>query len=101
MPWWKGRSDTALWFDERREQRDPARPQRRLPVVATASPHNFDYLRSLGAAEVVDRRSRTAVDEIVDLIGAGPLAGTLAIGSGSLVPAAAIASRTTGGKRVA
>ncbi|GLY83847.1 zinc-binding alcohol dehydrogenase family protein [Actinoallomurus iriomotensis] len=70
-------------------------------VVATASPRNFDYLRSLGAAEVVDRRSRDAVREIVDRIGDSPLAGTLAIGSGSLVPAVAIASRTNGGKRVA
>jgi NADPH:quinone reductase-like Zn-dependent oxidoreductase len=70
-------------------------------VVATASPRNFDYVRSLGAAEVVDRRSRTAVDEIVERIGDSPLAGTLAIGAGSLVPAVAIASRTTGGKRVA
>lgn len=70
-------------------------------VVATASPRNFDYVRSLGAAEAVDRRSTAAVDEIVDRIGDSPLAGTLAIGSGSLAPAVAIASRTTGSKRVA
>ncbi|OPG13492.1 zinc-binding alcohol dehydrogenase family protein [Microbispora sp. GKU 823] len=70
-------------------------------VVATASPRNFDYVRSLGAAEAVDRRSPAAVDEIVDRIGDSPLAGTLAIGSGSLAPAVAIASRTTGSKRVA
>jgi NADPH:quinone reductase-like Zn-dependent oxidoreductase len=70
-------------------------------VVATASPHNFDYLRSLGAAEAVDRRSPTAVDEIVDRIGHSRLAGTLAIGSGSLPKAIAIAARTTGSKRVA
>jgi NADPH:quinone reductase-like Zn-dependent oxidoreductase len=70
-------------------------------VVATASPRNFDYVRSLGAAEAVDRRSPTAVDEIVDWIGDSPLAGTLAIGSGSLRRAIAIASRTTGSKRVA
>jgi NADPH:quinone reductase-like Zn-dependent oxidoreductase len=70
-------------------------------VVATASPHNFDYLRSLGAAEVVDRRSRTAVREVVAAIGDGPLAGTLAIGSRSLAPTVAIAARTKGTKRVA
>lgn len=69
-------------------------------VVATASPHNFDYVRSLGAAEVADRRSADAVDEIVDRIGDSPLAGTLAIGNGSLVPAVKIAARTTGSKRV-
>ena len=70
-------------------------------VVATASPRNFDYLRSLGAAETVDYRSPAAVDEIVDRIGDSPLAGTIAIGSGSLPPAVAIASRTTGSKHVA
>ena len=70
-------------------------------VVATSSPHNFDYLRSLGAAEAVDRRSPTAVDEIVERIGHSWLAGTLTIGSGSLPKAIAIAARTTGSKRVA
>jgi NADPH:quinone reductase-like Zn-dependent oxidoreductase len=70
-------------------------------VVATASPHNFDYVRSLGAAEAVDYHSRTAVDEVVDRIGDSPLAGTLAITPGSLQPAVKIASRTMGSKRVA
>lgn len=70
-------------------------------VVATASPHNFDYLRSLGAAEAVDRRSPTAVQDVVERIGDSPLAGTLAIGAGSLRKAVAIAARTEGSKRVA
>lgn len=70
-------------------------------VVATASPHNFGYVRSLGAAEAVDRHSPRAVEDIVGLIGDSPLAGTLAIGSGSLPKAIAIAARTTGSKRVA
>ncbi|WP_030903509.1 zinc-binding alcohol dehydrogenase family protein [Streptomyces sp. NRRL F-5126] len=70
-------------------------------VVATASPHNFGYVRSLGAAGAVGYRSPTAVDEVVDMIGASPLAGTLAIGSGSLPKAIAIAARTEGSKRVA
>ena len=70
-------------------------------VVATASPHNFGYVRSLGAAEAVDYHSPAAVDEIVDLIGGSPLAGTLAITPGSLPPAVKIASRAAGSKRVA
>ncbi|WNF00879.1 zinc-binding alcohol dehydrogenase family protein [Streptomyces luomodiensis] len=70
-------------------------------VVTTASPHNFDFVRSLGAAEAVDRRSPTAVEDIVERIGDSPLAGTLAIGFGSLRKAIAIAARTTGSKRVA
>jgi NADPH:quinone reductase-like Zn-dependent oxidoreductase len=70
-------------------------------VVASASPHNFGYLRSLGASEVVDRRSATAVDELREAIGDQPLAGTLAIGSGSLRPTIALASRTSGSGRIA
>ncbi|NED50376.1 Zn-dependent oxidoreductase, partial [Micromonospora aurantiaca] len=50
-------------------------------VVATSSPHNFDCLRSLGTAETVDRRSRSAIEEIVDRIGDRLLAGALAIGA--------------------
>lgn len=70
-------------------------------VFATASAHNFDYVRSLGAVHVVDYHDTTAVDELVDAIGSNPLAGSLAIGSGSLRRAIAIAARTTGSKRVA
>jgi NADPH:quinone reductase-like Zn-dependent oxidoreductase len=70
-------------------------------VLTTSSPRNFDYVRSLGAAGAVDRRGATAVEEIVALLGKSPLAGTLAIGSGSLRPAVAIAARTSGSKRVA
>jgi NADPH:quinone reductase-like Zn-dependent oxidoreductase len=70
-------------------------------VVATASPRNFGYVRSLGAAEAIDYHSPTAVDEIVDRVGDRPLAGTLAITPGSLAPAVKIASRVTGGKRIA
>lgn len=70
-------------------------------VVATASPHNFAYVRILGAAKAVDYHSPTAVDEIVDWVGDSPLAGTLAITPGSLPPAVKIASRVTGSKRVA
>src|SRR5271157_5592898 len=70
-------------------------------VVATSSPHNFDYLRSLGAAGAVDYHSPTAADELVEQIGDSPLAGTLAITTGSLVPTLSIASRTTGSRRIA
>lgn len=69
-------------------------------VVTTASPHNFDYVKALGAEAAVDRRSRTAVDEVLGHIGDSPLAGTLAIGSGSLPKTIAIAARTAGSKRV-
>lgn len=70
-------------------------------VVATASPHNFDYVRSLGAAAAVDYHSRTAAKEIIDKIGASPLAGTLAIGNGSLAPTLSIAAKLPGSRRIA
>ncbi|NUP43305.1 MAG: zinc-binding alcohol dehydrogenase family protein [Streptomyces sp.] len=70
-------------------------------VVATASPHNFGHVRSLGAAHAVDRTSPTAVEELLEAIGGGPLAGTLAIGSGSLPRTIAIAARAPGGRRIA
>lgn len=69
-------------------------------VVATSSPRSFEYLRSLGADSVVDRKSPTAVDELVGAIGNSPLAGVLAIGAGSLAPSIEISRRTKGTKRV-
>ena len=69
-------------------------------VVATASPHNFGYLRSLGAAETADYRSPTVIDELVTSIGDSPLAGSIAIGSGALPKTIKVAARTEGSKRV-
>jgi NADPH:quinone reductase-like Zn-dependent oxidoreductase len=70
-------------------------------VIATASPRNFGYVGSLGAAAAVDYHSRTAEVEIVRELGDSPLAGILAIGSGSLPAALSIASKVPGRKRVA
>jgi NADPH:quinone reductase-like Zn-dependent oxidoreductase len=69
-------------------------------VVTTCSPRNFDYVKSLGADGAVDRTSKSAVDELVALIGDSPLAGSLAIGSGSLRPTTKVAARVAGSKRV-
>ncbi|MDR3471120.1 MAG: zinc-binding alcohol dehydrogenase family protein [Devosia sp.] len=69
-------------------------------VVATASARNFDYLRSLGAAATIDRNSPAAVDELVAAIGESPLAGSLAIGNGSLPKVMKVAARVPGSKRV-
>ena len=70
-------------------------------VLATASPRNFDYVRSLGAEAAVDYHSRTAVEEFVAALADSPLAGTLAIGSGSLSPTLSIASKAPGRRRIA
>jgi NADPH:quinone reductase-like Zn-dependent oxidoreductase len=62
-------------------------------VVATASARNFDYLRSLGTSVMIDRNSPAAVSELVTAIGEGPLAGSLAIGNGSLTKVMRVAAR--------
>ena len=53
-------------------------------VVTTASPKNFDYVRSLGAAHVFDYRSRDVVRDITEALRGKELAGALAIGAGSV-----------------
>ncbi|MFD2415186.1 zinc-binding alcohol dehydrogenase family protein [Amycolatopsis pigmentata] len=68
-------------------------------VVATASPHNFGYVRSLGAAEAVDYHGKNAVDDVIAAIGDSPLAGALAIGRGSVPRTLAIAARVPGRRR--
>lgn len=70
-------------------------------VVATASPRNFYYVRSLGAAVAIDYHSRTAVEEILHALDGSPLAGTVAIGSGSLSPVLSITSKAPGRRRIA
>ncbi|KAK3683402.1 chaperonin 10-like protein [Podospora appendiculata] len=53
-------------------------------VIATASPRNFDYLKTLGATHVFDYRAPTVVDDIVAAIGPSrPVAGALAVGNNS------------------
>jgi NADPH:quinone reductase-like Zn-dependent oxidoreductase len=69
-------------------------------VIATSSPRGFEYVKSLGAAAVVDRNSRSVVDDVVTAIGESTLAGILAIGAGSLTPSIAISRRTNGTRRV-
>lgn len=70
-------------------------------VIATASPRNFDYVRSLGAAAAIDYHSRTAVRDVIDAIGDSPLAGTIAIGNGSLAPTLSITQNVPGRRRIA
>lgn len=70
-------------------------------VVATAGPQSFARVRGLGAAEVVDYGDETAVDALVGALAGHTLAGTVAIGRGSLTAALRLARRTEGTRRVA
>lgn len=57
-------------------------------VVATAGKHNFDYVRSLGAASVFDYRDANCAHDVIKAaqqIGSG-CAGAVAIGAGSIKP---------------
>ncbi|MCS5713294.1 zinc-binding alcohol dehydrogenase family protein [Herbiconiux sp. CPCC 205716] len=69
-------------------------------VVTTASPANHALLRELGAAEAVDYRDSDAVAKVVAAVGGQPVAGVLAIATGSAEPCVAIAA-ATGANRVA
>jgi NADPH:quinone reductase-like Zn-dependent oxidoreductase len=68
-------------------------------VVTTASPHNHERMRELGASEVFDYSSPTAVRDIAQVLKGRSVAGILAVGTGSAEPCVAIAA-ATGAKRV-
>jgi NADPH:quinone reductase-like Zn-dependent oxidoreductase len=52
-------------------------------VISTASPKNHAYLKSLGATEVYDYRSKTVVADIVSVFKSRNSAGAVSIGQGS------------------
>ncbi|KAK2052693.1 zinc-binding dehydrogenase [Colletotrichum caudatum] len=70
-------------------------------VIATASPKNFGYLKTLGAKEVFDYRSATVVRDIIAAFRGRTSAGAIAIGSNSLVPCVNIIAASKGRKFVA
>ncbi len=70
-------------------------------VFATASPHNFDYLKSLGAAQVFDYRSRSVVADIIAALKGRTVAGALNMGSGMLGACFEILHASEGEKFVA
>jgi NADPH:quinone reductase-like Zn-dependent oxidoreductase len=69
-------------------------------VVTTASPHNHDRMRQLGATHVFDSASPTAVADVIASGAGTKVVGVLAVGTGSAEPSVAIAAGT-GAKRVA
>ncbi|MEA5360922.1 zinc-binding alcohol dehydrogenase family protein [Amycolatopsis sp., V23-08] len=65
-------------------------------VIATASPRNFDYVTSLGAAEVFDYNSPSVVPDIITALQGRELAGALAVGTTSAAACVRIAGSCTG-----
>ncbi|RYP69570.1 hypothetical protein DL769_005245 [Monosporascus sp. CRB-8-3] len=69
-------------------------------VLATGSPRNFEYLKSLGASIVFDYRETDTVSRIIDVLQNKTCAGALAIGVGSLEACIDIVAAVPGRKFV-
>ncbi|KAK6854181.1 GroES-like protein [Apiospora arundinis] len=52
-------------------------------VVSTSSPKNFDLVKSLGATHVVDYRSPTVAEELLEAVRGRQLVGALSLGDGT------------------
>ncbi|KAJ5624679.1 hypothetical protein N7510_000988 [Penicillium lagena] len=70
-------------------------------VVATASPHNFDLVKKLGASQVLDYHSANIVEELVLALRDRELAGAFdCIGFSATKTTAAVVAASQGAKRV-
>ena len=69
-------------------------------VIATASPRNFDYVRSLGASRVFDYNSPGVVADIVAAFKGRTLAGAIAFGTTSAASCIRIAGACQGNRFV-
>jgi NADPH:quinone reductase-like Zn-dependent oxidoreductase len=69
-------------------------------VISTASPRNFDYVASLGAAQVFDYGSPTVVPDLISAFSGRTLAGAIAIGPTSAPACVRIVSACQGSKIV-
>ena len=70
-------------------------------VITTASPRNFDYVRSLGASQVFDYSSPTVTADVIAAFAGRTLAGTVAVGKGSAEQCADIVHRVAGSRTIA
>ena len=70
-------------------------------VITTASPHNFDYATSLGAAQVFDYHSTTVIEDIIEAFTGKTLAGAIALGETSADACVRILAKCHGKKFVA
>lgn len=70
-------------------------------VFSTASPKNFEYLKSLGASKVFDYRNPCVAEEIVKALKGKTTAGALSIGQGAAEKCMEILDKSSGHKFVA
>ncbi|RHZ68587.1 zinc-binding alcohol dehydrogenase family protein [Aspergillus thermomutatus] len=69
-------------------------------VITTASPKNFEYVKSLGASRVFDHRSPTVVEDIIKAYDGKTGAGALSIGTEASGPCGEIISKVNSRKFV-
>jgi NADPH:quinone reductase-like Zn-dependent oxidoreductase len=69
-------------------------------VITTASTHNFEYMKKLGASSVFDYKSSTVVDDVVSAINATKFAGIF-MAAGSIEVCLEIADKANGANFVA
>jgi NADPH:quinone reductase-like Zn-dependent oxidoreductase len=70
-------------------------------VITTASPHNFEYVKGLGAGQVFDYRSGSVVADVIAALHGRSLAGAIAIGTGSAPACLDIVHAAAGRKVIA
>ncbi len=70
-------------------------------VITTASPHNHDYVRSLGAHHAFDYNQPDVTEEICSVLDGHTFAGAMAIGTTAARHCLTVASRSTGRRFVA
>lgn len=70
-------------------------------VITTCSPHNFGYVRSLGASEAFDYNSPDVKRAIIGALRGRKMAGAIAIGQGSAKACMDILAQSTGRRFVA
>ncbi len=70
-------------------------------VITTASPRNFDYVTTLGAAQVFDYHSASVIDDIIAALEGKTLAGAIAFGTTSGPACVRIVAHCHGTKFVA
>lgn len=69
-------------------------------VITTASPRNFDYVKSLGASQVFDYNSQLVVADITEALRGKTLAGALSFGTTGAPACVKIVGQSTGNKFV-
>ena len=70
-------------------------------VFTTASTKNFAYVKSLGASQAFDYRSKTVVRDIIEALRAKETVGAVAVGNGSTEACMEILAKSKGSKFVA